>query len=169
MPLTLDYGDLKSGINAMSTIDNTYLPSGLIWGQRVLSPGEPFDNAPGPGETENRKVMILMTDGINTTEIREDATSQTQWEAPPYIARVDSDEVADEANAATARLCQSIKDDDIEIFTIAFQVTDEATKTLLRNCASNPDQALTADSNNDLIAEFNNIANRLDAKIRLMR
>ena len=169
MPLTVDYGDLKSGINAMSTIDNTYLPSGLIWGQRVLSPGEPFDNAPVPGETENQKVMILMTDGINTTEIREDPTSQTQWEAPPYIARVDSDEVADEANAATARLCQSVKDDDIDIYTIAFQVTDAATRTLLRNCASNPDQALTADSNNDLIAEFNNIANRLEAEIRLMR
>ena len=169
MALTDDYDDLKSGIGDMSTIDSTYLPSGLIWGQRVLSPGEPFDNAPIPGEPEKRKVMVLMTDGINTTEIKEDATSQDQWRAPPYIASVDNDEVADEANAATARLCQSVKDDGIEIYTIAFQVTDPTTQNLLRNCASSADKALTADSNAALIAEFERLANVLNADIRLIR
>ena len=169
MALTDDYDALKSGIGDMWTIDNTYLPSGLIWGQRVLSPGEPFDNAPIPGEPEKRKVMVLMTDGINTTEIKEDATSQDQWRAPPYIASVDNDEVADEANAATARLCQSVKDDGIEIYTIAFQVTDPTTQNLLRNCASSADKALTADNNAALIAEFERLANVLSADIRLIR
>ena len=169
VPLTDDYRDLKSEINAMSTIDNTHLPTGLIWGQRILTPGEPFNNAPVPGEPEKRKVMVLMTDGINTTEIRQNAFSQDQWRAPPYIASLDSDEVAVEANAATARMCQNVKDDGIDIYTIAFQVTDATTKTLLRNCASSPNQGLTADSNESLVAEFERIANLLEAEIRLIR
>lgn len=169
MPLSNSYDDLRSGIYAMSTTDNTYLPAGLIWGQRVLSSGLPFDNTPAAGELENRKVMVLMTDGNNTTEIRQDSASQAAWEAPPYIASVDSDDVASEANAATARMCQNVKDADIEIYTIAFQVTDAATTTLLKNCASDVTKALTPDSNIALVEEFEKIAQALKADIRLMR
>ena len=151
------------------TTDNTYLPSGLIWGQRVLSPGEPFDNTTPAGETEKRKVMIILTDGNNTTEIRQDADSEAAWEAPPYIAAVDNDEVAYEANAATVRMCQNAKSEGIEIFTIAFQVTDETTKDLLRNCASSPENAVTAGTNSGLIARFETLAENLKDEVRLMR
>ena len=169
VPLSNDYDTLKTKIRAMWTTDNTYLPTGLIWGQRVLSPGEPFDNAPVAGEPEKRKVMVLMTDGNNTTEIMQDSASQTTYKAPPYIGDVAEDTVATDANAATARLCESVKTSGIEIYTIAFQVTDAATVTLLRNCASSLDKALTADSNEALVAEFQNVADSLKADIRLMR
>ena len=169
VPLTTEYDDLKTKINGMWTTDNTYLPSGLIWGQRVLSPGEPFDNTTPAGETEKRKVMIILTDGNNTTEIRQDADSEAAWEAPPYIAAVDNDEVAYEANAATVRMCQNAKSEGIEIFTIAFQVTDETTKDLLRNCASSPENAVTAGTNSGLIARFETLAENLKDEVRLMR
>ena len=169
VPLTTEYADLKSDINSMWTTDNTYLPAGLIWGQRVLSPGVPFDNAPDAGESEKRKVMILMTDGENTTEIRQDAASEADWKAPPYIASVDSDEIATVANAVTVRMCQNVKDAGIEIYTIAFQVEDAATTTLLRNCASDASKALVAGSNAELVAEFKKVASDLKEDIRLMR
>ena len=168
-PLTDDYDTLETKIRGMWTTDNTYLPTGLIWGQRVLSPGEPYDNAPVAGEAEKRKVMVLMTDGNNTTEIMQDSASETYYKAPPYIGNVAEDTVATDANAATARLCESVKASGIEIYTIAFQVTDAATVSLLRNCASDVGKALTANSNAELVAEFENVAKSLKADIRLMR
>ena len=167
--LTDNYSTLRSRINGMWTTDNTYLPSGLIWGQRVLSPGEPYDNAPEEGVPPNRQVMVLMTDGHNTTEIMQDSSSVTYLNAPPFIGSVDDDERATAADAATARLCESVKAEGIDVYTIAFQVTDMTTKDLLKNCASDPEKALTADNNEELITEFGNIANRLEAEIRLMR
>ena len=67
-------------------------------------------------------------------------------DAPPYIDGVDSDEIAMEANAATARMCDNAKNEGIEIYTIAFQVADGATKSLLRKCASSNDKVMAADS-----------------------
>ncbi len=168
VPMTDNYEDLKTKIRGMWTTDNTYLPTGLIWGQRVISPGEPYDNSPKAGEPVNRKVMVLMTDGENTTEIVQDSTAESEYRAPPYISNGNGD-VMTESNAATARLCESIKHEGIEIFTIAFQVTDNKTKKMLRKCASKNKNAMTADNNAALIARFETIATALEADIRLMR
>jgi len=172
VPLTADYRKLKDEIDDLSLTDDTYLPSGLIWGQRVLSPGVPFSNPPVAGEGDKRQILVLMTDGKNTTEIREDAASVADYEAPPHIASVDGTAdgaVATEANEATARLCNSVKSDGIEIYTIAFQVSDPLTVSLLKNCATSPETALTADSNAELVAEFESIAKSIRADIRLIR
>ncbi len=47
----------------------TYIPGGLIWGARLLSPEAPFTEGADAAETVARglrKVIVLMTDGINT-------------------------------------------------------------------------------------------------------
>lgn len=165
--LTDDYEAIRNNINNLFTTDNTHIPSGLIWGQRVLSPGLPFDNVQTDGP--KRQVMVLMTDGKNTTQINQSAGAAANLDAPPYIDSVNSDDIATVANATTARICTSLKAEGIEIFTIAFQVADAATNTLLKNCASAPENALTADSNVQLVERFEKIASVLKADIRLMR
>lgn len=169
VPLTDDYENLKTKIRGMWTTDNTHIPTGLIWGQRVLSPGAPYDNSPEDGGLENRKVMVLMSDGNNTTEIMEDSDAQNNWTSPPYIGDVPDDETAINANASTARLCENLKSEGIEIYTIAFKVKDNQTKKLLRKCATRNKQAMTAESNDALIEQFESIATSLEADIRLMR
>ena len=139
------------------------LESSAIW----LTYGSGFDNVQTDGAA--RQVIVLMTDGKNTTEIDESAGAAAKYDAPPYINSVGSSDIADAANKATARLCASIKDADIEIYTIAFQVADPATQLLLKNCASSIDHAVIATSNAQLVAEFKTIANRLEADIRLIR
>lgn len=168
-PMTDNYKSLKKQIDGMWTTDNTYMPTGLIWGQRVLSPGEPFDNAIKKGETAPKQYLILMTDGHNTTEIKTDAASAMNLDTPPYIGSVNSDETAIEANKVTARMCTNIKAQGIQIYTIAFQVTDTNTKSILRKCASENSMALTADNNEALIKRFETLADSLNAEIRLMR
>ena len=168
-PLSNDYDTLKDRLSWLWPTSHTYIPSGLIWGQRVLSPGEPFDSAIGATGVQKKKVMILMTDGENTSEIKMDANAIQYKTAPPYVAYLEPHEVAVNANTVTARLCESIKASDIEIYTIAFQVTDAHTKNLLRNCASHPKNALNADNNDALIAQFESISSRLEEDVRLIR
>lgn len=169
MGLTDNYDSLRQRIQSMWTTDSTYIPIGLSWGERVLSPGEPYDNKPLAGGAENRKVLVLMTDGENTTEIRDDKQAEDEWRAPPYISIVPQGEEAVEANAATARMCESIKASGTEIYTIAFQVNDSKTKTMLEKCASGKKHALTADSNTALVKTFEKVASAVEADIRLMR
>jgi Mg-chelatase subunit ChlD len=164
MPLTTDYEALKQHVRSLWSTDSTYIPSGLIWGKRVLSPGEPFDNAEAG---DKRQVMVLMTDGENTTEIKDGSAEFDK--APPYISNADLGDGATKANQATSRLCESLKSSGVEIYTIAFKVNDPATKKLLRNCASEPSKAFTSDSNQGLVSDFKEISNSLKADVRLMR
>ena len=50
---------------------------------------------------------------------------------------------------------------DIFIYTITFLLTDEATKTIYRNCASDPDKYFDSGNNAALQTAFENIAEQL--------
>ncbi|MCC2099104.1 MAG: VWA domain-containing protein, partial [Hyphomicrobiales bacterium] len=43
LPLTSDVNAVNAAIDGMSAYGQTYIPSGLVWGWRVLSPGAPFN------------------------------------------------------------------------------------------------------------------------------
>ncbi len=167
--MTNDYDVLRDDIQRMWTTDYTYLPIGLVWGNRVLSPGEPFNNTPPASGEVNRKIMVLMTDGVNTLEIDQSTLAQDEFRAPPFISNIAHDAIATEANAATLRICNNAKAEGTEIYTIAFQVTDGTTQSLLRKCASSNQNAMTAESNSALVAVFENIANSMGEEVRLMR
>jgi Flp pilus assembly protein TadG len=126
-PLTASRTELANAIDGMTAEGATYVPAGLMWGWRVLSTQPPFtesagDRVDGEGNKIN-KVLILMTDGENTA-------------SPSYPGHDGTD--ASLANQLTAQSCEAIKADRIRIFTIAFDVTSNPIKDLLRVCASSP-------------------------------
>jgi Mg-chelatase subunit ChlD len=99
----------------------TYLPAGLIWGKRMLSPGEPFSASSTPG---TRKFLILVTDGRNT-------------KSPTYPNHDGSDGTL--ADQLTRETCQNIANDasnPIRVYTIAFEMNGLDTKTILQDCAA---------------------------------
>ncbi|MHB2166091.1 vWA domain-containing protein [Alsobacter sp. R-9] len=146
-PLTSDKTIVKAAINALTPANSTYVPAGLMWGWNVLSPLAPF--AEGAAYDSNnrkpRKTMVLMTDGENTLSYR---TTQNDHEGTSRTA----------ADAATATLCTNIKTAGIEVWTIAFQVTDVNVQNMLRTCASSADNFFNASDNASLEAAFKKIA-----------
>jgi Flp pilus assembly protein TadG len=121
--LTTDLARVRSTISALETNGETYLPSGLIWGWRMLSAGEPLSLA-APATTGVRKFMVFVTDGRNT-------------KSPNYPAHEDGDSVM--ADRLTRETCLNISRDTsnkIRIFTIAFEVDGLESKTILQECAS---------------------------------
>ncbi|MFN0218733.1 MAG: hypothetical protein ACKVP4_07980 [Hyphomicrobium sp.] len=146
-PLQSDADALKAAIDSMSASGNTYIPTGLIWGWRVLSDIQPFDEAHAYGANVNgkpvRKILVMMTDGENSN-------------SPSYPWHGGSD-VA-EANTLTAESCAGIKAAGIEIYTVAFDVTDDAIKGVLEACASSTSNYFDAMGTTQLSSAFEAIA-----------
>lgn len=146
-PLTNDQGVLKGQIDNMVATGETYIPAGLMWGWRVLSKNAPYDQAKDYGEMVNgspvHKIMVLMTDGQNTL-------------SPTYPAHDGNDTAL--ANKLTAEVCTNIKAKGIDIYTVAFSVTDPAAKALLQSCASSTSKYFDATSAAELKTSFNEIA-----------
>jgi Flp pilus assembly protein TadG len=159
MELTNDDAAINQRINDLATFGNTYIPAGLFWGLNILSPEAPFQAARGFGERVDgvpvQKVLVLMTDGANTR-------------SPDYGAGSHSGADVALANSRSAELCSNIKDKGIKIYTVAFDVADNAVKDMLRDCASSPADFYDAEDGAELETAFAEIGANL-SPLRIAR
>lgn len=145
LPLSTNKQTIIDKINALSTGGNTYIPAGAMWGWATLSAIEPFTSTTVPDRTTKR-YLVLMTDGANTI-------------SPTYPYHDGGNTTT--ANNLTRDICTNIKNDDIEVFSIAFQVNNGAVKTLLQNCATSTDKYFDASNSNELSDAFDKIARQM--------
>ena len=162
LPLTNNYVDIAQTINDLDTKDDTNIPTGLIWGWRTLTPGEPFTQANTADYNERSSVMILMSDGENNRAIDTDPSfSNTR-------GYKHSSRNVDRSNQLTETLCQNIKADGVVIYSIAYEITDPTTLALMRNCASSAGKFFDATNTASLITSFDDIGKKL-ARVRLSK
>jgi Mg-chelatase subunit ChlD len=120
--LTSDISSVRSTIGSLTTMGETYLPAGLIWGWRMLSPGEPLNAAATVG-TGTRKFMILVTDGRNT-------------KSPNYPMHEGTDSnLADQLTRETCSNISRERANPIQVSTIAFEMDGLEAKRILQECA----------------------------------
>ncbi|MBN4096765.1 MULTISPECIES: pilus assembly protein TadG-related protein [Methylobacterium] len=184
--LTSDTTTLKNLINLMVASGSTNIHEGFMWGWRTLSPNSVFaDGARYSSNSANsdlstiNKIMILMTDGENTWPVNSNPSynksmyfpfgyftnadgSNPNSRLPPSNQNISNARTARDAlDKLTALACSNAKTNNISIYTIGFSVPadpiDSAGQTLLRNCASSPDQFYLANSSDDLIKAFKSI------------
>jgi Flp pilus assembly protein TadG len=118
--LTDEFEEVSSALAIMRPVGLTNISLAMEMGWHMLTPDAPFDAARDFSEPNVEKIIILLTDGMQTVPA----------EGPSgEISTLSADEV-------TAELCDSAKDAGIRIFSIAYDVEDEAVETLLRGCAS---------------------------------
>jgi hypothetical protein len=149
----------------MWTGGNTYIPSGLIWAWNMLTPDEPLTAAQSKADVESKggkKVVVLMTDGVNTMVPEE----TDGWFGNPGDLGYGAG--PDYANGITSSLCSKIKDEGIILYTVLFDVDDADTQEMLRNCASDPTRSFVADDAAELIAAFADIGVSL-TRLRLVK
>ena len=160
LPLTNEFADVTDTIDNLITSEETYIPSGLAWGWRTLTPEAPFTEASAVSSSDRNSALVLMTDGENTRSYGgtlEGYEGVYHWEQN----KAASDDL-------TSDLCNSIKLDGITIYTVAFEVTDIDTIALLRNCASDPSKFFDATNASALQDAFEDIGVDL-AAVRLSR
>jgi Flp pilus assembly protein TadG len=154
--LTNDKSVLNGAIDKLKATGSTYIPAGLMWGWNMVDENQPLGGAKTAADIAKmggNKSIVLMTDGENTLS----ASYPWHW---------NNDKTA--ANAKTAALCDNIKNSGVVVYTVAFQVTDVASQTLLQKCASSSTKAFTADNADQLVSAFKSIADNLLAQ-RLTR
>jgi hypothetical protein len=92
------------------------------------------------------KAVLLMTDGANV-------------KSPRYPDHAGSD--AKLANKLMSETCENMKQAGIRVYTVAFEVNDGTTESLLKNCANSSDQYYDARSAGELTAAFDDIVSKL--------
>jgi Flp pilus assembly protein TadG len=147
LDLTTNSTLVKTRIQALTPNGETYIPGGLIWAWRMLSPQAPLSNAATRTSAEPvRKFLILMTDGLNT-------------KSPNYPTHNGSNGAI--SNQLVKEICKNISKDTanaITIYSVAFDVSDVPTKDLLKTCALDTGgQFFDAKNAADFLAAFSKI------------
>jgi Flp pilus assembly protein TadG len=141
--------NLTDKINALTPQGETYLPEGVMWGTRVLTTAAPYTDArtTGRGGRPVRRVLVLMTDGVNTL-------------SPDFPTHNNSDRAL--ADSYTREACVEAKAKMMDIFTISFGSGVTApVRDMLEACATSPGQYFHADNAAGLTEAFRDIADAL--------
>lgn len=153
LPLTNNQDDILDHIGDMQASGWTLGNIGMVWGYRMISPQAPFIAQPWD-EPKWRKVIIMMTDGINTFD---DYTAY--WRDEHHSI------TTNDLNERFLETCNNIKgqgEQETLIYTITFESgVDESTKEYYRNCATSEAHYYDAPSQDELVEVFEGIANEL--------
>jgi Flp pilus assembly protein TadG len=150
--LTSDFDGLIAAIRAMSPIGLTNIALAAEIGWHVLTAHEPYTSA-SHGRDDIRKVMILLTDGVQTVETT----------GPSGRVSISS------ANDSIAEVCSNMGRAGVVVFTIAYDLRDEFTENLLLNCASDAEYFFDSQASENLSNVFDKIYEQLTETIRLAR
>ncbi len=171
-PMTNVRTTITSAIDAMSANANTNIPNGLVWGWRLISPGEPFADDPTAEDVADRilpyddprsiKALIVLTDGENFVQ------NFSSYGIPNASNPQVGTNHQSDLNGRLAALCENIKqnhdddpdDQDIRLYAITFGVSGSIA-AIMENCA-HPGNFYDSPTEADLQAAFTAIATSLN-------
>ena len=159
----------------MQARGNTQVNFGAVWGWRLLSPrwrgqwgGEMNTNGlPLDYNTKNmNKAVVLMTDGENTI----DNTSRTAYGylSDGRLGTTNGSTAVTRLNTRLTDVCTAMKNNNIYVYTIAFNNPGTTIQNLLRNCATSPDYYFNSPTSSSLTAAFSAIGDSL-ANLRVSK
>jgi Flp pilus assembly protein TadG len=165
-PLTSDYKQLEKQVKALEANGTTNIMEGVAWGNRVLSPGEPFTEAAGAPKNAE-KIMIVLTDGTNVFGNTANALGSS-YSAEGYLVDGRLGVEGGGAGTTTAlmnqrtlKACDVAKAAGIEVYTIRLEEPNVATGNMLRDCASAPDHYFDVPSRSQLDDAFAKIKDNI--------
>jgi Flp pilus assembly protein TadG len=123
---------LKKDIDEIRAQGWTYIPGGLVWGWRVLSPQAPYTGGMEYDRARDlnvKKVIILMTDGVNTCRTTNERTNGLRAIKECGVARY-------EADARLRALCTRVKEQGVLITSVAYDITDQKIRELMEECSN---------------------------------
>jgi Flp pilus assembly protein TadG len=161
-PLTSDYAGLKAKVKALKAAGTTNIMEGVAWGNRVLSPGQPFNETKGnrPGLV---RIMIVLTDGSNVFGNNSSGLGSS-YSSNGYlvdgrlgITAGGSSATNTLMNERTLTACEMAKAAGLEVYTIRLEEPNVTTGSMLRECASGPDHYFDVPSRSQLDEAFGKI------------
>lgn len=163
LPLSNSKGTIKSKIDSMNADGWTSVPVGLIWGWRVLSSDEPYTEGADYEEDNMRKVIVVLTDGQNDHQYYTSNKTEGVYSAygMPAYDHLGYGWLGNGLDDKLETICENVKSKNILIYSITFQVSDNNTKDLMRNCATREDMYFNSPNAASLQDAFDEIASGL--------
>lgn len=176
--LSTSTSTLHTAINAMVANGSTNLLEGFMWGWRTVSPNLPFADGRAYGTTDNRKIIVLLTDGMNSWNAQANH-NLSDYSSFGYFANnrlgttaVDFASARALMDSKTLEACRNAKAQGITVYTVGFSVStdpiDAAGLDLLKNCATADSTAFVANNSSQIVSVFQKIADDL-GNLRLTR
>ncbi|MCC8967301.1 hypothetical protein H8A95_34490 [Bradyrhizobium sp. Pear76] len=165
IPLSYNWSALKTAVNAMQPTGGTDQSIGLAVGWQSLLVGGPLNTPAEDSNTTYNRVIIILSDGLNT---------QDRWPDYGDGSSQASGNPIDVRQTLQCQNLQAAKDSNgAPMYTIyAIQVNTstpaDPTSTVLKNCASSPDKFYMLTSSTQIVTTFNTIGTAL-SKLRLAK
>lgn len=173
-PLSSDRAAIKADIDLLSASGSTGGHVGVAWGWYAVSPnfsGLFGSSAGGAYNTaETLKAVVIMTDGEYNSGycngvISADSTNGSGSAALHINCNAPNGHPFDQ----TLALCSAMKTAGVIVYTVGFQVVDDArARAVVNDCATNPGNAYLADSGADLREAFSAIGRDI-TQLRISR
>ncbi len=166
-PLSNTKTSIVSKIQGLTTGGGTAGHLGTAWAYYFLSPEwnsvlPTANQAAAYGTEKLKKIAILMTDGEYNYQYDNKGYSTTLSVAGSSANGLTSAQQA-------VQICNKMKEDGIEVYTVGFDLGDNATAiSTLASCASGTDHAYVAENGTQLKAAFRDIAIKL-TELHLLR
>ena len=178
VPMTYDRASIEAGIDAMVANGPTLIAEGLAWGWRTISPGAPFTQVAGSGPIPSasiapygdprwQKVMILMTDGDNDLGAGSYGYNNTTYSAYGFggetsannrFGTTSASAIMTELDNQMLKVCQKIKDQDIELYVTSFgSGVSTTTRDRLKACATDASHYAHSTTPGDLVSFFDHV------------
>lgn len=169
--LTSSPSTIKTQIDQMTASGNTNLVEGFMWGWRTLSPNAPFSDGVPYSDTNTRKIVIFMTDGMN---VWNNANNHNRSVFSPFgyyknerfgtsVTNTSQARVAMDQRTLTA--CNNAKTAGVLVYTVGFSTSedpiDSAGLEVMRQCATARSMAYVASNASDINNVFEEIARNI--------
>ncbi|MET0678559.1 MAG: pilus assembly protein [Bradyrhizobium sp.] len=155
LPLTTDFAAAKSKVDSLASKGGTNQPIGIAWGWQSLTQGVPLNAPAEDSNATTNKVLIVMSDGLNTMD-RWPAYGNGQVQ---YLGQID---------ARQKIQCDNIKAAGVIVYTMQINTGGDPTSTVLKNCASSADKFVMVTSSTQIMTAFTSIGSSL-SKLRVAR
>jgi len=175
LPLTNVRATIDAAIDTIYPAGNTHINYGAVWGWRMLSPrwrgtwGGTMNanNLPLDYNTPlMNKAVIIMTDGTNT--MSNGVRSAYGYLSEGNLGTTDAATSVTVLNNRLTTVCNAMKAQNIIVYTVLFQETNNTIRTSMRNCATTPDYFFDSPTESELNTAFQVIGDSL-ANLRISR
>ncbi len=177
--------DLVTKVNSLTASGNTNIHEGFMWGWRTISPSAPFADGRAYNTNGNQKIIVLMTDGMNTWSGADNDLNGSQYSAYGFYNSANpklpstnqnigsSSQARSSMDKLTKEACDAAKAKGVIIYTIAFSVNSDPIDTqgtnLLKYCATSEEHHYFSPSSQlTLSSAFTQIGNSI-SQLRLSR
>ncbi|WP_027062649.1 pilus assembly protein [Mesorhizobium loti] len=167
VPLTTDLDKLRTAASQMQEWNGsgTNVSEGLSWGMRVLSPDPPYTDGAAWRAPNTTKIVVLLTDGENVVFGAGNEPEQSDYTSYGFLSsgRFGSSNQTDAARAVdrwTLDVCQKLKAQQVQIYTITLQSDTAANRTLYGKCATDPTNYYAVNDPTKLPNVFQEIASK---------